>query len=374
MPIRDKYSKFYHAPDYSLIAVFAALLIFGLVMLTSAGAAVGFQKFNDSFYFLKQQFIKGLVPGLFAFFIMSRIDYRKWKDYAVPMLLISIVLLISVFIPGLGAEYGTAKSWINIGGFSLQPSEIVKLTFLLYLASWLERRGTKGAQDIYYGLLPFIIILGVIMFLMMLQPDMGTMSIIVLISLVVYFIGGANIAHLSWITLAGFALLAALVKAAPYRTARLMTFLHPELDPQGIGYHINQALLAVGSGGLWGLGLGHSRQKFNYLPEVTGDSIFAVIGEELGMFFCILVVAAFLFLMIRGFKIARNAPDDFGKLVAVGISSWFVIQAFFNIGAMIGILPMTGIPLPFISYGGTALAVGMGAIGILVNISMQTKK
>jgi len=215
-------------------------------------------------------------------------------------------------------------------------------------------------------------VLGIIALLLILQPDIGTMSIIILTSLVVYYVGGANLVHMAGVGIAGFLSLLVLIKMSPYRAARLMTFLHPELDPQGIGYHINQAFLAIGSGGFWGRGFGLSRQKFQYLPEVAGDSIFAVIAEELGFMIAALVILAFLYLMYRGFKIAQNAPDSFSKILVVGIVSWIMIQAFVNIGAMVGLLPLTGVPLPFISYGGTSLFVLLGACGIVINISKKT--
>lgn len=352
-----------------------ALAVFGLVMLSSASSAAAYEKFGDNYWYLKHQIFFGLLPGLVAFFLMSRFDYRKWKKYALPFLVISIGLLLLVFMPGLGAGYGHAKSWINIFGMSLQPSEIVKLTFLIYLAAWLgPKRGGREMQDTGASFIPFAVVFGIIVVLMALQPDIGTLSIIAMISLIVYFAAGAPLLHLAWISGAGAILFFLLVKLAPYRTARLTTFLHPELDPQGVGYHINQALLAIGSGGFFGLGLGLSRQKFQYLPEVVGDSIFAVMAEELGFLFMILFIAAFVFLAIRGFKIAKNAPDGFGRLLAIGITSWFVLQSFINIGSMAGILPLTGIPLPFVSYGGTALTVCFAAAGIMVNISKYSKE
>ena len=207
----------------------------------------------------------------------------------------------------------------------------------------------------------------------MLQPDMGTMIIISVTALAVYFVAGAPFKHLLWLILGASGLFLILIKIAPYRAARLTVFLNPAIDPQGIGYHINQALLAIGSGGIFGLGLGHSRQKYLYLPEVTGDSIFAVIAEELGLVFALVLIALFLVLMYRGLKIAKAAPDMLGKLVASGIIAWISLQAFINIAAMVTLIPLTGIPLPFISYGSSALASSIIAIGVLTNISKQTK-
>lgn len=357
--------------DWQLIALIAFLTVFGLLMVFSAGVALGWQKFGDSYWFVKHQIIFGLLPGLLFFVIFSRIDYFKLKSLASPMLLFSIILLILVYIPGIGSGYGTARSWINFFGFSLQPSEIVKLTFLIYLVAWLSEKGEKKLKDLHQGFLPFIIVLFVIMVLIAFQPDTGSMSIIVLTSLIVFFVAGGSLLHLSWLSAVGFASLWLMIKFSGYRADRLTTFLHPELDPQGIGYHINQALLAVGSGGFWGRGFGHSRQKFAYLPEPAGDSIFAVMAEELGFIFAVALVIVFVILFLRVLKIAKRCREPFGRLLAIGIVSWFMVQAFINIAAIIGLLPLTGIPLPFISYGGTALMTCLAASGILVNISKQ---
>ena len=228
-------------------------------------------------------------------------------------------------------------------------------------------------SDIYYGLLPFLFLLGVISALILLQPDMGTLTVIAVIAIVVYFIAGAPWKHLAFIGIGGLGVFALLIKLAPYRAARLTTFLNPELDPQGIGYHINQALLALGTGGIFGLGLGHSRQKFNFLPEPYGDSIFAVIGEELGFLLSVGLIVLFVLIMWRGYNIAKRAPDTFSKLVATGIVTWIAFQALVNIAAMVALIPMTGIPLPLISYGSTSLLTILASLGILVNISKYTK-
>lgn len=358
-------------PDWQLVGLILALTLFGLIMLSSAGAALGWQKYGDSYWHVKHQIMFGLLPGLFLFIVLSRIDYYKLRALAFPMLVASVVLLVLVYIPGIGAGYGTAKSWINFFGFSLQPSEVVKLTFLIYLAAWLSGRGEKKIKDFSEGFMPFLAVLLIVMVLVAFQPDFGTMSIIVVTSLLVYFVAGGNWRYIVGLSALGLAGLWLMIKASPYRAARLTTFLHPELDPQGIGYHINQALLAVGSGGFWGRGFGHSRQKFAYLPEVTGDSIFAVVAEELGFIIAVALVIAFVMLALRVLKMSQKCQEPFGKLLAVGIIAWFVIQAFLNIGAIIGILPLTGIPLPFVSYGGTALMACLAASGILVNISKQ---
>src|SRR6056297_1196074 len=367
------FSEKYHKPDMILLIALGILIVLGLLVLSSAGTAVGFENFDDSYYFIKHQLLYGLLPGIFLFFILANINYKIWKKFIAPLLIASILLLIIVFIPGVGAEYGTAKSWINIGDFSFQPSELVKLTFLLYLATWLEKRGRTGVKDFYTGFLPFFFLIAVISILMLLQPDMGSLSIIIFMSIVVFFASGAKMKHVLGMLGAGMASIYLLIAKSSYRAARLTTFLHPELDPQGIGYHINQAFLAIGSGGFWGRGFGHSRQKFQYLPEATGDSIFAIYAEELGFLMSVILVGLFVLIMQRGFKIAKNAPDQFGRLTAIGIISWIIFQAFFNIASMIGLLPMTGIPLPLVSYGGSAMVIALAAMGILINISSQTK-
>ncbi|MDO8668805.1 MAG: putative lipid II flippase FtsW [Candidatus Buchananbacteria bacterium] len=357
--------------DLQLIVLISFLTVFGLLMIFSAGVSLGWQKFGDSYFFVKHQILFGLLPGLFLFVILSKIDYFKLKSLATPMLFISIILLVLVYIPGIGSGYGTSRSWINFFGFSLQPSEIVKLTFLIYLVAWLSEKGEKRLKDLHQGFLPFVIVLFVVMLLIFFQPDTGSMSIIVLTSLIVFFVAGGSLMHLSWVSALGFSGLWLVIKFSSYRAERLTTFLHPELDPLGNGYHINQALLAVGSGGFWGRGFGHSRQKFAYLPESAGDSIFAIIAEELGFIVSAALIIAFIFLMLRVLKIAQRCNEPFGRLLAIGIVSWFVIQAFINIAAITGLLPLTGVPLPFISYGGTALMTCLAASGILVNISRQ---
>ncbi len=357
--------------DRIFLILSAATLVFGLVMLSSASAPAAYSRFGDMFFYLKHQIVFGLLPGLILFFIFSRVDYHFFRDRALLFLVISIGLLLLVFLPGLGAKWGASKSWVQLGTFSLQPAEIVKLTFLFYLAAWLEHRGRVGVKEVYAGLLPFITVLGTVAVLLMLQPDMGTMAIITATSIIVYFIAGAPLLYLSGMVAAAFGVFFLLIKISPYRAARLLTFLHPELDPQGIGYQINQAFLAIGSGGLLGVGLGHSRQKVLYLPEVLNDSIFAVVAEELGFLFTIAFFILLLALFFRGISIAKRAPDPFGRLVTIGIIASFAIQTAVNVGSMVGLLPLTGVTLPFVSYGGTSLAVSLAAIGVIANVSKQ---
>lgn len=368
------YTRGVEKPDYIFVGAFFLLLSVGMIMLSSASAVLSFQKFGTPYYYVTHQLLFGLLPGLALLFGASRIDYHVWRGIALPFLLVSIGLLILVFLPGIGYEYGGARRWVHLGPLLFQPSELVKLSFLLYLATWLSSKGTKNVQNFAYGFLPFAVMTGVIALLIIMQPDVGTMGVIASIAFTLYFIGGAALPHLAIVAAGGCVLLLVLIRSAEYRFKRFMTFLHPELDPLGIGYHINQALLAIGSGGLFGRGFGHSRQKFAYLPEVTGDSIFAIIGEEMGFLFAIFFIGIFVFLALRGLRIARNAPDDFGKFVAVGIIAWITLQAFINIAAMLSLVPLTGIPLPFVSYGGSAMLVSLAAVGIVINISRQGKR
>lgn len=360
--------------DRTFLALVFGLTVIGLIMLASASWPLGFDRFDDGYYFLKHQLIFGLLPGVIGCLVAMRVPYEKLRHFAPHMLALSILLLILVFIPGIGAEFGTSRSWIGVGSFSFQPSELVKLTFLIYLAAWLEKRSRHELKSVSEGLAPFLTVLGIIALLLILQPDTGTLGIIVLTAFAVYFVAGAPIHHLLGLGLIGAGAMAALIKFSPYRADRVLTFLHPELDPLGVGYHINQALLAIGSGGIFGRGYGHSLQKFQYLPEVAGDSIFAVMSEEMGFVLVSAFVLFYVVFLLRGLMIADKAPDAFGRYLVIGIMAWFGIQAFVNIGAMVGIMPITGVPLPFVSYGGTALAISLTAAGVVLNVSGEKQK
>lgn len=360
-------------PDQILITTIFALLVFGLVMLSSAGVAISQSRFGDSYYFFKHQLFFGVLPGLALMFIAQKIDYHFWRKFAFPLFALNLVFLVLVFIPGVGLNFQGASRWISLGWFSFQPSEMLKLSLILYLAAWLESKREMGA-DLFEGFLPFLAIVGAVGFLIIKQPDMGTLGTVVLIAMAVYFLSGAKWRHIAAMLGLGALAFIALVKFESYRMSRLLVFLHPELDPRGIGYQINQALLAIGSGGVFGLGLGHSRQKFNYLPEPVGDSIFAIVAEEIGLIGAAILVILFVMFAMRGFKIAKAAPDSFGRLVAVGITSWVIFQALINISAISGLVPLTGITLPFVSYGGTSLVFLMIGVGILLNISKKCDK
>lgn len=359
-------------PDYILLATVMILIVFGLLMISSASVGLSQERYQESYYYLKNQLWRGLLPGLILGLITYLIPYRFWRPLALPLFIISIGLLILVFIPGIGVSYGGANRWIKIGSFAPQPSEVLKLTFVIYLAAWLAAKG-KAIKNFSESLIPFVALVGLVAILLLLEPDIGAMGVIGFTALAIYFLAGAKWSHLTLIGIGAALLFWFLTKVFSHAASRLQVFLHPEIDPRGIGYQINQALLALGAGGLFGVGLGQGLQKFKYLPEPAADSIVAVIGEELGFVGLLCLLLAFVLLTMRGLKIARGAPDDFAKLLAGGITSLIIIQTFINIAAISGLIPLTGITLPFVSLGGSSLAISLTAIGILLNISKYAK-
>jgi len=344
------------------------LVVFGFIALTSASAPMGYEKFQDTYYFIKKQFLNGLLPGLLLFLILVRVPYEYLKKIAWPIYLLSLLLLVLVFVPGVGQTLNGSRSWISLSVFHFQPAELAKLGIIIMMSALLSQPN-RELNDWQNGLLPVLAVISPAVILILAQPDIGTLSILVVIIFGLLFLARVPNKYLMILGLCGIISFIAIMVAAPYRVQRLTTFLHPELDPQGVGYHINQAFLAVGSGGFWGLGLGHSRQKFQYLPEVNADSIYAIIAEELGFFFSAGLIVLILFIGLRGFKIAKEAPDEFGRLLVGGIMIWFVWQSFLNIGAMVGALPLTGVPLPFISHGGSALMTILAAVGVVASVS-----
>ncbi len=354
--------------DRILLVVIGLLVVLGLIMLLSASPAVAYVKYKDSYFFVKHQLF-GLGLGIIGFLFFAKVNYQVWRQLATLFLVVSILLLLLPFVPGLQAGWGKARSWISVFGlFSFQPSEFVKLFFLLYLAGWLEARA-KNLSQTPEAIWPFLFVLGIVVILMILQPDLGTLSIIALTSLAMYFCAGGRWRHIITIGLVGIISLFLLVQIYPYQKDRFRCLINPDFDSQKTCYQTKQSLIALGSGGLWGRGLGQSRQKYLYLPEVVGDSIFAVIGEETGFVFGTLIILLFVALFWRGVKIAKNSSDNFARLVSFGIVFWLTTQALINIGGTVNALPMTGVPLPFISYGGTALAAVLSASGLLYNIS-----
>lgn len=360
-----------HGFDSVLLLTIVGLTLFGFIMVASASSVAAEQFRGDVTYFVRHQLLYGGLGGLVAFVIGFFVPYDKWRYLALPGLVLSLVLLVLVFIPGLQVSSGGASRWIALGPITLQPTEITKLAFIVYLAALLERKA-EDVRSFRKSVLPFLVITGVISGLVVLQPDIGTLFTITAIAGAMVFAAGFRIRHLAIIGLGGVLLFAVLFNTARYRLARIIVYLHPELDPQGIGYQINQALLAVGTGGIWGLGFGRSRQKYHYLPEPASDSIFAIAAEELGFIRSSFILVAFVLIGFRGFRIAQKAPDAFGRLLACGVTSWIIVQAFINIGSIVGLTPLTGIPLPFISYGGSALVSILLASGILLNVSRYT--
>lgn len=354
-------------PDMTLLIVVGILLFIGLVFLSSASSSQAFYEHHDTYRFVKQQLIHGILPGLALFYIALRIDYNFYKKFTYLFLALSIILLLLVFVSNFQSGFGTAQSWISIGGLIFQPSELVKLLLILFLAGWFDKRGQE-IVNFKTTTIPFIIIFLVISFLLIKQPDVGTLSIIAITALSMYYAAGAHWKHLALILAGGALSFVVLIKAAPYRLARFAAWFNPDIDPQGIGWQIKQALIAVGSGGWIGQGLGASRQK-SYLPMPANDSIFAVIAEEIGFIFTAALVFLFSVFMYKGFQITKNAPDNYAKFIALGITVWISSQIFINIAGMLQLMPLTGVPLPFISLGGTNLVMTLLSVGILANIS-----
>ncbi|MDP2664337.1 MAG: putative lipid II flippase FtsW [bacterium] len=356
-------------PDIVLLGVIFALIALGLIILASVSASFSLRKFGDTYHLLKHQLIFGLFPGLILGYAAYRISLERVKKYAPALLLFSLALLVMVFLPFVGSELEGASRWIGLGPFTFQPSELLKLAFILYMASWLVSRSGKATKGFSQTFLGFLFILVIISALLIFQPDISTLGVVIFIALALYFSARTPFWHTILTLIMGAGALAALIKIAPYRLGRIMVFLNPDFDPFGIGYQAKQALIAVGSGGVIGLGLGMSVQKLGFLPQSVSDSIFAIFSEETGFIGALILISLFLLFLWRGLKIIKGSSDKFYQLTALGIIFWIVVQSFVNIGAMIGILPLTGIPLPFISYGGSALVIELIAMGLLLNIS-----
>lgn len=359
-----------HQPDFVLLATLGILLFVGLLFLSSASASTAFFKHGDTYFYVKQQLAHGLLPGLLLFYLGVRIPYYWYRRLAPVFLGVSLLLLVLVLFSHFSNEYGTAQSWIVWGSFTFQPSELVKLFYIIFLAAWFDRLGPAIRQGMS-GFLPFVLVTAVISFLVVLQPDIGTLSIILLVSFLMYFVAGANWRHLAILLVLGAGLFLTMIKFAAYRMDRILVWFNPNLDPQGIGWQMKQSLIAIGSGGWWGVGLGSSRQK-SYLPQPANDSVFPIISEEIGFVFNTIFLLLFAVLIYRGFRIARHSHDSFAKLTALGVSSWLAVQIFINIAGMTNLLPLTGVPLTFVSLGGSNMAVSLAAMGILANISKYT--
>ncbi|PKM80645.1 MAG: stage V sporulation protein E [Firmicutes bacterium HGW-Firmicutes-14] len=358
------------SPDILLFTAIIMLLGLGVIMVYSASQVTAFERLDDTFYYLKKQMVWALL-GLTAMVSVMKIDYWRYKKLAVPFLVIAFLLLITVLLPGIGTSVKGAQRWLAVGPMRIQPSEVIKLSLVVFMAYGLSRYRDR-LRSFVTGLLPFLLILAVACILILLQPDLGTAVSVAGTVYIMLFAAGARGKHLLYLAFAGIAAVALAIILEPYRMSRFMAFLDPWADPRGTGFHIIQSLYALGSGGLFGLGLGQSHQKFFYLPEQHTDFIFAVLGEELGFFGGSLVILLFLVFIWRGFKIALSTGDPFASLLAVGITSMIALQAIINIGVVTGSLPVTGIPLPFISFGGSSLVFTLTGIGVLLNISRYT--
>lgn len=349
-------------PDRNLLILVIGLVIIGLIAIADASAPQALNNYGDKFFFLKKQAVSAAI-GLAVFFIASLINYKFWEKVATPLFFFGVAFLILVLFPQFSFEALGARRWISIAGINFQPSELIKLAFCVFLA----KVASKNKNTLSY-LIPIVVVTGLIM----LQPDLGTTLVVAGIAFSQIFVSDVNLLHFLGAGILGIISTLALILTSPYRKDRLLTFFEVTSDPLGKGYHIRQILLALGSGGIFGVGLGSSRQKYLFLPESSTDSIFAVISEELGLMGGIAIILLFAYFVFLGFRIAKNSPDNFAKVLATGIVGWIGGQAALNIAAMVALVPLTGIPLPFISYGGTSLVMVLLACGILLNISKYT--
>ncbi len=361
-----------HTLDRTLLLFTVILVVGGFLIFSSASLGLLARDGARFSSVALNQVLLGIIGGSIALFITSTIHYRFWRQYAFYFFIASILITLCVFIPGLGFSHGGAKRWIVIGTFSLQPAELLKFGFIIYMATWLS--GMKShISDFLKGTLPFLLIVGGVGMVLLLQPDTDTFLIMASAAVAMFITAGGKIRDVILMAIAAIALLAILAFTRPYIMDRIQTFLDPSLDPQGSGYQIKQSLIAVGSGGFVGRGFGQSIQKFEYLPEPIGDSIFAVYAEEFGFIGSCILVLIFSGFALRGYKIATQAPDLFSMLLIVGIMTVIIGQVFLNIAAMVGIAPLSGLPLPFISHGGTALFTLLAAVGIVLNVSKYQK-
>jgi len=349
--------------DRWLLVTTLLLSAIGIIMVYDSSVAIALRDFSNPYHFVREQ-VKWLVLGFAAFTLFSRIPYETWRRVALPGLVVTLALLLAVFIPGIGVRALGAHRWLNFGLFILQPAELAKLIMVMYLSAWFS---TKE----HGRLVAFLLLVGMVVGLIVLEPDLGTAVTILLTAVSLYFISGAPMRHFLVLLPILATGVGGLAIAQPYRLRRLMTFINPDLDPLGASYQIRQAILALGSGGLFGVGLGKSRQKYEYLPEANTDSIFAILGEETGFVGALIVSGLLLFLVWRCYKIAKRIHEPFGKLFSLGVGSWIGIQALINMSAMVALLPLTGVPLPLISYGGSNLVITLGALGIVYNISKK---
>ena len=357
-----------HAPDYALFAIVAVLVVLGLIAVYSSSYALGYARYGDANFFIKRQAAAAAI-GLTGLLVVMNLDYR-WLMRSSPLLMLAaLVALGAVLVPGVGIEQNGATRWVAFGSFPpFQPSELAKLAVLIYMAAWLAAKG-EAVRDVALGVLPFVGMVGLVTALVVLEPDLGTAVLIAAITGTLFFIAGARLSHV--LALAGSAAvtIGVLVLVAGYRVDRILAFTSAEEDPSGLGFQTLQMLVALGSGGIGGLGLGVSRQKFFYVPGSHTDGVLAIIGEELGFVGVMVVLVLFALLLWRGLQVARRAADRFGSLLAIGVIAWIGLQMLVNVGGVTRTLPLTGIPLPFLSYGGSSLVMTLTAVGLLLSVS-----
>lgn len=352
----------------SLFAIVSIILAFGLVMLGSATAPIGAEKFGSAYHFLVRQILLGLVPGAILFIILRQVPLAWWEKSWRSMFVVSLVLLGLVFVPGLSLRINGSLSWIHFGPYSLQPAELVKFTFIAFLAGWLATNRKEFKRPFNEGLLKYLAYVVAICAMMLLQPDLGTVLVFFSTAIILAYIAGAQMNQLGLLAALGIVVVAVMVAIAPYRLQRITVLFNPDKDPYGSGYHLKQSLIAVGSGGPLGLGLGNSRQKFQYLPEVSADSIFAVIAEEMGFVISTLLIGAYILVVLKGYHLARQVTSEWARYFIIGTVTWLGVQTVFNIGAMLAVLPLTGLPLPLVSHGGSSLMITLAAFGVISGI------
>lgn len=372
-------------PDFILLGAAASILILGILILSSTSAFLAQSRYHDSYYLLKHQILLGVIPGLMLGFIMFRLPTEFIRKASPYLMFLVIIALVIVFIPGLALQAGGAQRWIHFGSFTVQPSEILKLIFIIYLASWLaahlhpnvlatkRKKTKKNNENENEFLLPFLAVLGIVGLLIVSQPDLSTFVIIAAIAVTMYFAAGGPIKHLLFIFLVGGIVLLALIYTEPYRFTRFSSWLNPQQDPLGSGFQANQALIIIGSGGVYGQGFGSTSSKYALLPELIGDSVFAPFAAETGFIGGTALIILFCVLIWRLFLIASRIPTRFEKYSAIGIAAWFAVQSFLNIASTMRLLPLSGVPLPLVSYGGTALTIELAAIGFALNLSRRQK-
>ena len=351
--------------DKILLFCTISLVALGCLIIFGISAPFSQEIFGKTYWFLSHQILFGILPGVILGTFAFRTKIAQLKKITPVLYLANLILVFFVFLPKIGLALGGAKRWLKLGPISFQPSEFLKISLFLYLASWLEKNPRKDLQK----LLIFCLILSPVVLALVLQPDISTLVLLVMVSFLMYFLADTPIWHTVLAISMAVSFLFLLMTTASYRMERLLVFLNPQIDPMGMGYQIKQAQISIGSGGIFGRGLGMSRQKFGFLPHPMSDSVFAIFAEETGLLGSLTLMIFFLLFFIRGLKIGKRAKDKFSQILAWGISLQIILQTFLNIGAMAGILPLTGIPLPFVSYGGTHIIVELTAVGLLLNIS-----